>query len=110
MVKINEFHQPVNTDLHFDIVDDASVYMKNDPMFYRKEYFPLMSKMAEMHSQGKNIKRNILMPMVEKGIDNYCNKFLNRPSDEIFKQPDRDALIDKLFSEEMEQIKKGEYK
>jgi len=111
MVKIAEFHTPVNTDLNFDIVDDASVYMRNDPQFYRKEYYPTMAKMADLHSSGKSLDRSVVLPMVEKGIDSYCKKYkLGRASEDIFKQPDRDALIDKLFSEEMEQIKNGEYK
>jgi hypothetical protein len=111
MVRIVEFHEPVNTDLKFDLVDDASFYMRNDPNFYRKEYFPCMSKIADKHSSGDKVDRGMLMSMVEKGIDNYVKKYnLGRSSEDIFKQPDRDALIDKLFSEEMEQIKRGEYK
>ena len=111
MVKILEFHDPINSNLNFDIVDDASFYMRNDPSFYRKEYFPCMAKMADKHSQGTKIDRTDIMKMVERGIDAYVKKYnLGRSSDDVFKQPDRDALIDKLFSEEMEQIKHGDYK
>lgn len=111
MVKIVEFHDPVNSNLNFDIVDDASYYMRNDPSFYRKEYFPCMARMADKHSEGAKVDRTMIMKMVERGIDNYVKKYnLGRSSEDIFKQPDRDALIDKLFSEEMEQIKRGEYK
>lgn len=108
MVKIYEVTE---TDLPFDIVDDASYYMRNDPSFYRKQYFPCMAKMADRHSEGKKIDRTMIMDMIEQGINNYVKKYnLGRSPEDVFKQPDRDALIDKLFSEEMEQIKRGEYK
>ena len=111
MVKIVEFHDPINSNFNFDIVDDASYYMRNDPSFYRKQYFPCMSKLADRHSEGKKIDRTMIMDMIEQGINSYVKKFnLGRSSEDVFKQPDRDALIDKLFSEEMDQIKRGEYK
>ena len=111
MVKIVEFHQPVNTDFRFDLVDDASFYMRNDPNFYRKEYFPCMAKLADKHGAGEKIDRTMVQDMVERGINRYVRKFnLGKTSEDVFKQPDREALIDKLFSEEMEQIKRGDYK
>ena len=42
MVKIYEvtdLEQKNNDELGFDLVDDTSVWMRNDPEFYRKEYF-----------------------------------------------------------------------
>ena len=111
MVRIVEFNEPVNTDLKFDLVDDTSFYMRNDPEFYRKEYFPCMAKMADKHGAGQKVDRTMVMNMVERGINNYVKKYnLGRSPEDIFKQPDRDALIDKLFSEEMAQIKAGDYK
>ena len=111
MVKIVEFHEPVNKDFGFDLVDDASYFMRNDPRFYRKEYFPCMARMADKHTEGSKIDRSMLMNLIEKGIESYVKKFnLGRSSEEVFKQPDRDALLDKIFSEELSQIKKGEYK
>lgn len=99
-------------DLPFDLVDDTSVFMRNDPQFYRKEYFPTISKVADLHRAGK-IKnaKNTLKPMIDKGITSYCAKYnLAKTPEEVFKQEDRDALLDKLFSEEMDQIKNGDYK
>ena len=49
--------------------------------------------------------------MIDKGITSYCAKYnLAKTPEEVFKQEDRDALLDKLFSEEMDQIKNGDYK
>jgi len=99
------------TDLPFDIVDDASFYMRNDPNFYRKEYFPCMSRIADKHSAGEKVDRSMVQDMVERGIKRYVQKFnLGKTAEDVFKQPDRDALIDKLFSDEIVHIKRGDYK
>lgn len=101
-----------DTSPNFDLVDDASFYMRNDPEFYRKEYFPAMSSIADMHSRGKKLNpRKSLGDMVDKGCTSYCTKYnLAKHPEEVFSQEHRDALVDKLFGEEMEHIKKGEYK
>lgn len=114
MVKIYEVTELKKADdeLPFDLVDDTTFYMRNDPQFYRKEYFPVMSKLADMHREGKQIDhRKHIGPMVEKGINQYCAKFdLAKSPEEVFNQQHRDELIDKLFREEVEEIEKGEYK
>jgi hypothetical protein len=112
MVKILEFHEPINTGLNFDIVDDTCVHMRNDPMFYRKEYFPAIAQIADMQREGTNDNpQDILMPMIEKGITDYCTKYkIARHPDEIFRDDDRKAIFDKIYKEEMKQIEKGEYK
>tara|TARA_B110000977_G_C10706079_1_gene349325 strand:+ start:146 stop:487 length:342 start_codon:yes stop_codon:yes gene_type:complete len=113
MVKIYEVTEvQENEELDFDIVEDTCAFMRNDSQFYRKQFFPVMSKIAEMHRDGKKINhRKHMGPMIERGINEYCNKFdIARSPDEVFTQTDRDALIDKLFGEEMEQIKQGDYK
>ena len=115
MVKIYEvtnIEEKNNDELGFDLVDDTSVWMRNDPQFYRKEYFPVISRIADMHRAGKKVDhRKHMGPMIEKGINQYCSNYdLGRSPEDVFSQQDRDALIDKLFGEEMEEIKKGNYK
>ena len=112
MVKIVEVIAEATQDVKFDLVDDASFFMRNDPTFYRKEYFPTVNKIAELHRSGKKFDhKKHLGPVVEKGINAYCSKFdLANSPDDVFNQEHRDAIIDKLFSEEMEEINKGEYK
>ena len=50
MVAIKEIisETKLEEELPFDIVDDAHVHMKNDKEFYRKEYYPTISKVADM--------------------------------------------------------------
>jgi len=109
MVKVFEVIDRSN--INYDHVDDAGVFMKNDAMFYRKHYFPTFSKVAEMHRAGKKIDpQKMIMPMIEKGLEGYCKKYdLADVPDQIFNGDDRMALLDKLFSEEMDLIEKGEY-
>jgi hypothetical protein len=111
-MKINEFAQPVDKSLPFDVVEDAIVFMRNDPMFYRRQYYPTVTKLADMSRTGKPCdKMNVFSSMVETGLNEYCRKFkLADQADEIFNNDDREAIINKLFSEEMNLIKKGEYK
>jgi len=111
-MKIVEFTHADNKELPFDVVEDAIVFMRNDPMFYRREYYPTVTKLADMTRAGKPCnKMKMFSSMVEAGINQYCRKFkLADQADEIFNNDDRSAIIDKLFSEEMDLIKKGEYK
>jgi len=107
MVKVYEV-----TELPFDKVDDVVVFMRNDPMFYRKQYFPTCSNLADMQREGSNDDpKSILMPMIEKGINEYCAKFkIARHPDDVFNNNDRTEIFNKINKEEMEQIEKGEYK
>ena len=110
-MKIIEFAE-TNTELPFNVVEDVVVFMRNDPQFYRKSFFPAFSKIADMHRAGKPINQNeCLGGMVEDALSQYCKKFniANLP-DEVFNNDDRQSIIDLIFSEEMEQIKNGEYK
>jgi len=111
-MRIDEFSQPADTSLPFDIVDDVCVFMKNDAQFYRKSFFPAVSRIADMHRAGKEINQNeCLGSMIEDAIGSYCKKYdIARQPDEIFNNDDRQSIIDRVFAEEMEEIKKGEYK
>jgi hypothetical protein len=62
-----------------------------------------------MHRSGKTINQNeCLGNMVEQALQSYCRKFnIARMPDDIFNNDDRQAIIDKIFEEEMEQIKNG---
>ena len=45
-MRLNEFTDIEDKELPFDIVDDTIVFMRNDPMFYRRHYFPAVSKLG----------------------------------------------------------------
>ena len=98
-------------EMLYDIVDDAHVHMRNDRDFYRHDYYPVMSKLAELHRGTKSYDpKIILMPLVNNGINSYCKKYnVAKMPDEVFKQDHRQALYNKIYSEEMAEIEKGEY-
>ena len=110
-MKINEFSQNTDTKLPFDIVEDAIVFMRNDPQFYRKQYFPAIAKVADLHRAGKKVNADkALMPMIEKGCDSYVQKYnIGKFSDEVFTQDDRKNLLSRIFAEELNQIENGDY-
>jgi hypothetical protein len=110
-MKTNEIFQQDNKDLGFDIVDDTVFFMRNDPMFYRREYFPAITKIADMHRAGKKYNPSkILSPCIEKAIVEYCRKYnIARNPEEIFTENDRQSIMQMIHSEELTQIKKGDY-
>ena len=110
MVKIVEFSQPQSTGLNFDVVDDAVVFMRNDPVFYRKKYFPAMASMADRVRNGKDFDRSVIGSVVDSGMNSYCKKFkLAKGPSDIFTAEDREAIIEKICSEEIKQIESGDY-
>lgn len=111
-MRIDEFTNMQDKGLPFDVVEDCMIFMKNDPMFYRKHYFPAISKMADTHRAGSKVDANkFLMPMIEQGCNSYVKKFnIARAVDEIFNNDDRQALLNQIYTEELAEIERGEYK
>jgi hypothetical protein len=112
-MKINEFSDLEKDDrLSFNPNDDLSVFMRNDPMFYRKHYFPAMAKISDLHDRGESIDPLVLMgPVVDQGINVYCKKFnIKQRPDQVFPKTERAEVIKKIYSEELPQIKKGDYR
>jgi hypothetical protein len=110
MVKLVEFAKAVDKKMPFSPVDDCAIYMRNDPMFYRKHFFPAVIKMQEMYKKNQKVNASKCMgDCVNRGIESYCKEYKLGRSENIFKDEDKEALVKKLFSEEMKQIKDGAY-
>jgi len=111
-MKINEFTQHNDSLTNFDIVDDTIVYMRNDPIFYRKKYFPAIAKMADTHRNGGNVDpESLLGSVVDQAMEGYCTKFnIARAPSELYTSDDRVNILNRITTEELEEIKKGEYK
>ena len=114
-MKINEFINDETNDEHpnlgWDVVGDLHVHMKNDPMFYRKEYYPTIASMQDSLKQGNPIDtKKAIVPMINKGMEHYCAKYdIPRRRGELLQSEDIDALVEKIYGEEMELIQKGDY-
>jgi hypothetical protein len=110
-MKITDLANQSDTTLPYNVVEDVIVFMKNDPMFYRKHYFPAISTLADLHRAGKKVDANKnLMPMIKQGCDSYVKKYnIGNSVDEIFNNDDRLELLNRIYSEEIDEIEKGEY-
>lgn len=108
---LKELKIPSFQKIDFDIVEDAIIHMQNDPMFYRKEYFPALSKLADDYRDGKKInKTNYLQELIKNGVNSYCKKYkLANMPDDIFNESDKQKILDKIFSKEINNIKNGDY-
>ena len=118
-MKINEFIDSEHNhdsndqkkDLGFNIAHDLHIHMKNDPMFYRKQYYPVLAKLQDTLKRGEPIDiKKELMPMVNKAKDHYCAKYnLPKRPEDLMQDEEVDSLIEKIYDEEMELIRKGDY-
>jgi len=105
-MRLKEFEKK----LPFDVIDDVAIYMRNDPMIYRKQLFPAIMRMKDSYMQGSAPDANeCLGEACGNAMESYCSKFKLGSPENVFKQDDKDALIQKLFSEEMKMIKNGAY-
>jgi hypothetical protein len=100
-----------DNELPFSVAEDLVVFMRNDPMFYRKNYFPCMSSMSDRKFKGEEIDfAECTRPMIERAINEYCRKFdITQSPQSIFTSEDEDAIIELLKAEEMPRIEMGEY-
>jgi hypothetical protein len=108
MVKILEFTQEPNDSLPFDVVDDIQQYMKNDPAFYRRIYYPTMCKMQEC-GESENPK-DLVAPMALLAARNYVKKYkINKVPEELLTAEEMDDLVNRVYEEEIEACNRGEY-
>ena len=109
-MRIDEFAQPMDDKLPFDVVDDVAIFMRNDPMFYRKSLFPAIMNMKDRHDSGKLcVAEECLSEVCGRAMESYCSKFKLGSPTNIFKPEDKGQLIQKVFGEEMKMIKDGAY-
>ncbi len=114
-MKITEFidkQDPAEKpELGFNVVEDLHIHMKNDPMFYRKQYYPTIAGMQDNLKSGNPIDTKLAMlPMVKQGINHYCAKYnIPRKPEDLLQQEEIDSLVEKIYGEEMELIRQGDY-
>ena len=109
-MRIDEFAQPMDDRLPFDVADDVAIYMRNDPMFYRKHLFPAIMRMKDRHDAGKGcVAEECLGEVCNNAMESYCKKFKLGSPKNVFKPEDKGLIINKLFGEEMKMIKDGQY-
>lgn len=109
-MRIDEFAHKTDDRLPYDVVDDVAIYMRNDPIFYRKQLFPAIMRMKDMYDAGKTPDAEACLgEACNRAMESYCSKFKLGSKESVFKNEDRGLLINKLFGEEMTQIRNGAY-
>ena len=103
MVKINEFHdmdipQEIIPKPDYDVPSDLLIFMRNDPMFYRKNFFPAIDKYKENTKDTTPLEN-----MVKRGLGEYCNKFkIENPKEDLMGEGDIIDLVRTIIADEME--------
>ena len=109
-MRIDELAAPMDDSLPFDLADDIAVFMRNDPMFYRKQLFPAIMNMKDQYDAGKQPDANkCLGEVCGRAMETYCSKFNLGRSENIYKKGDKESIINKVYGEEMKMIKDGQY-
>lgn len=111
-MKLFEIQEPQKNEVPFDVAEDLAIFMRNDPMFYRKTFFPAMADVSDRIERGDSVDPAIMLkPIVDQGVKGYCKKYIkNKRAEDVFTEKDKKACVDKISAEEMPNIKKGMYK
>ncbi len=106
---IREFTEEPDLD-GVDLVDDLHFFMHNDPKFYRRVLYPLISKLRTHVKKGKKCKDEVFRNCVEQAIAQYCKQYnISGNPTSVFTNVDRDSLARKIFNDEMNNINSGAY-
>jgi hypothetical protein len=107
---IKEFvESPLNLE-DVDLKDDLKFFMHNDPGFYRRVFYPMISKVRDHIKQGHPCRDDIFRGAVDHAAKTYCQKFKiadNHKS--VFTDTDRDELAREIFGKERDNIEQGDY-
>jgi hypothetical protein len=109
MVKINEFYdmeidknKPLFAPLPFNVAEDLMIYMRNDPMFYRKKYWPVIDHIHANKKSRDAIDTKRIDRLINDGIVSYCNEY-KIPHDpmKLLDSNDRHEIISKIIEDEL---------
>lgn len=87
--------------IDFDLVDDVIYFMNNDPEFYRKEYFPFLTKFQHHCDKGNQVSPKAFFPVVSRAVDQYKTKFPVDGLEEAMNENQISEICEKLQSQEL---------
>lgn len=94
-------YQPLKPEVDFDLHDDLSFFMNNDPEFYRQEYFPFLDKFNKHCDAGRAVHPKAFAPMVIKAYKVYKNKFPSEGLSDALSEEDIHDICEKLQSAQL---------
>jgi len=95
----------------YDVPSDLLCHMRDDTRFYRQMYYPTMAKCQDCYNNGDSNKAlEIILPMVNQGVNDYIKKFdiAGNPED-LITMDERKGLAEQIYEEEVDGFKQGEY-
>ena len=108
-MNLNDLLKNPNFQDH-DLRDDLVFYMRKDPAFFRKAYYPAMCELDDKIDSGKKTSSNDLLELVKLGAYNYVKKFgLQETLGDVFDQDDLEEIAEFIYSEESKKCKDGDY-
>jgi len=108
-MKINEFHDMDIPDEivpkpDYNVAADLLIFMRNDPMFYRKTFFPAVETYKDNNEDTSPIEN-----MIKGGLGQYCKKFkILNPVEELMSEGDVKELAQQIIQDEMEDLEEGQ--
>lgn len=117
MVKINEFFDQdqikdlkIGSELPYNVVEDLAIFMKNDPIFYRKHLYPVLVDVQEAVKNGGKYNKRKMIPVVNSAIQEYVKKFgIQKRPEDLLQDGEKIECINKILKDELENFRKGEY-
>jgi len=111
MVKLVEVtDQTPGEQLPYDVAEDLIVYMRNEPMFYRRHLYPALVDVQEAVKKGKKYSKRSMFPVIEKAIQAYINRFgIKKLPEDLMNEEEKLDCISRLLAAEQENFKKGSY-
>jgi len=111
MVKINEFHDmevdkdnPLFAPLPYDLGEDLMIFMRNDPMFYRRHFFPISDHIKLNSKNIKAIDHNLIDNMINKGVLEYCKKYkIPHDPSTLIDKGERSVIAGRIIKDELQQ-------
>ena len=105
MVKAVEFENQIP----FDIIEDLKVFMRNDPMFYRKQYMPCMVAMQNKLANKEKDYKTVLGPMVEKACAIYNQKYNVTKNNKLLNNEQYQECMASIMNDEIKALRNGAY-
>ena len=111
MVKLLEVtDQKLDEELPYDVGQDLIVYMRNEPMFYRKHLYPALIDVQEAVKNGGKYSKRQMLPVIEKAIQSYINKFgIKKLPEDLMNEQEKLDCIGRLLADEQENFRSGSY-
>jgi hypothetical protein len=106
MVKIFEIQEVEKQEIEqqlevpkidYNIAEDLLTFMRNNPLFYRREYFPTIDDFK----QDRN--KQTLMPMIKKGLHAYCDAYkLPHDRKTLLGKADIDEIVTAIMNDDLD--------